>query len=186
MRLFPAVLTGLSLLSAASLARADTMVIGDGFAHSCAVRALSGESSTDLLATCDRALEFEILSRRDTAKTHVNRAVVRTRMNDYARALSDLDRAERLAGDIGETYVNRGVVLIMQKQYAEAVVEIDRGIALNVAQLDKAYYNRAIARERLSDLRGAYDDYRKASELSPEWEAPKADMARFSFTSPAR
>jgi tetratricopeptide (TPR) repeat protein len=186
MRLFPAALAGLSLLSVASLAHADTMVIGNGFAHTCAVRALSGESSNDLLATCDRALEFEVLSRRDAAKTHVNRAVVRTRMNDYERALSDLDKAERLAGDIGETHVNRGVVLIMQKHYAEALAETERGIALNVAQLDKAYYNRAIARERLNDLRGAYEDYRKASELSPDWAAPKADMARFSFATPAR
>ena len=33
--------------------------------------------------------------------------------------------------------------------------------------------------EALDDLQGAYMDFRKASELKPDWEMPKKEMSRF-------
>lgn len=36
-----------------------------------------------------------------------------------------------------------------------------------------------MAYELLGDVRAAYYDYRRASELDPEWRAPREDLQRF-------
>ena len=42
-----------------------------------------------------------------------------------------------------------------------------------------AYYNRAIANERLGDITSAYWDYRKALDLQPEFEVAARQLERF-------
>ncbi len=64
------------------------------------------------------------------------------------------------------------------------MAEIDRGLALDPDQPEKAYFNRAVAKERLNDLKGAYFDYRRALELKPDWDMPKVELARFTVAKP--
>ena len=47
----------------------------------------------------------------------------------------------------------------------------------------KIHFDRAMAREDMGDLHGAYADYAMASQLAPQWEEPKQQMARFSIAS---
>jgi hypothetical protein len=62
------------------------------------------------------------------------------------------------------------------------VADIDRGLQLGLATPEQAYYHRAIAREQLNDLRGAYLDYRRAAEMKPDWGSPRRELARFRVT----
>ena len=80
---------------------------------------------------------------------------------------------------IGEIFVNRGAALIGKSRYAEAVAEIDKGIGLGVEEAHKAYFNRALAREGLDDMKGAYLDYRTAIKLEPTFELAQAQLTRF-------
>ena len=41
------------------------------------------------------------------------------------------------------------------------------------------FFNRALAYEGMDDEKSAYFDYQKAVELSPDWVAPKTELARF-------
>ena len=41
----------------------------------------------------------------------------------------------------------------------------------------------ALASEGLDDEKSAYFDYQKAVELSPDWDAPKAELLRFHVSS---
>ena len=59
------------------------------------------------------------------------------------------------------------------------MASLDKGIELEPLEPEKAYYNRAIAHEQLGNVRGAYFDYLKASELAPEWEQPRMQLTRF-------
>lgn len=136
---------------------------------------LSVESPNDL---CDRALTVP-LSRRDQAATYTNRGILRLNQSAYDLARQDFDQAVSLAPDLGETYINRGAALLGLHRNSEALQDLDRGIALSPSHPERAFYNRAMARERLNDIKGAYYDYLKASELRPEWELPKRDLQRF-------
>lgn len=183
MRIVP-VLLALGLSAVAAPAFASVMVIGNDIAADCSKAAFEGLSDRASIAVCSRALQEEPLNRRDRAGTLVNRGVMLLRTRDYGGARADLDRAIRLAPTLGEAFVNRGVVLMADADYDGALAEIERGLALGVDEPAKAYYNRALAYESLSDARAAYLDYRRAQDLAPDWEAPRRQLARFTVTKP--
>ena len=130
--------------------------------------------------SCTQALEYEALTPHETAATLNNRGVVRMGMLDEAPlAIGDFDAAVRAEPDLGESYVNRGSVMLHDGRHAEAIAEFDRGLALTLKEPWRAYYNRAIAREILGDIPGAYADFRKALELKPDWPLAVEQLGRF-------
>ena len=136
--------------------------------------------------TCTEALQIEALSDHDLAATHVNRGVVRMGMVDMVTdAREDFDEAAKIQPDLGESYVNRGILLSQQKQYAAGLADLNKGLELPLKEPWKAYYNRGVAEESLGDLTAAYKDYMKASELKPDWLAPKVELARFQVKRPS-
>ena len=167
------------LAAVPTVTSASTKVIGGGMATDCSRRALAGEYDQQALRACDLALETQPLGRSDAAKTHVNRAVIYLRRADFLRSERDLSSAERLLPSLPEVFINRGAILIRTQRYADAVREIDRGLALGPSEPEKAYYNRAVARERLEDIKGAFADYSKAVQLAPNWDEPKKQLERF-------
>ena len=175
-------LAGLAAAAIATSSQGATTVLGGGLAEACFRSVKSGQADRPVLELCTTALETEALRRRDRAGTFVNRGIVQLRMRSLDPALADFAKAERLNPLVGEIYVNRGAALISKAQFAQAVTEIDRGIALGVNEPQKAYYNRALAKEGLDDMKGAYFDYRKAIEIDPTWTLPQNQMARFTVT----
>ena len=172
----------LAMFCAAS-ASASVTVIGGGFAEDCsrAARAVADRSAPldGAISGCTRALEDEPLSMRDLAGTYVNRGVLYLAAADYGSAQRDFDSAVRIEPQLGEAWVNRGAALIGMGRDADGVVDIDKGLGLSSSEPEKAYFNRAIAKERLDDVKGAYFDYQKALELKPGWEMPQRELARF-------
>jgi tetratricopeptide (TPR) repeat protein len=181
-RLSTLLLASLATAAVATAAQSATTVLGGGLAEACFRTVKAGQADRPAHELCTNALETEALRRRDRAGTYVNRGIVSLRMRSLDPALADFAKAERLNPLVGEIYVNRGAALISKAQFAEAVTEIDRGIALGVDEPQKAYYNRALAKEGLDDMKGAYFDYRKAIELDPAWTLPQNQMARFTVT----
>jgi tetratricopeptide (TPR) repeat protein len=133
------------------------------------------------VATCTAAIETEAASSYDRAVAHNNRGVVQlAMMGEWQDARADFDAAATLRPEIGESYVNRGSVLLAEDRPAEAIAEIERGMRLGLKEPWKAHFNRALARERMNDARGAYEDLRRATELKPGWEPAETQLTRFS------
>lgn len=173
-------IAGACALLAATAAQASVSVIGGGLARECSIAAFRGESNVRFEGLCTQALETELLSPQDRAGTYVNRGVFKLRRAEFAKASGDFNRAVELKPDLGEAYVNRGAAAVGAKRYAEGLADLNKAIELGIEEPEKAYYNRALAHEGLDDLKSAYFDYQKALELSPEWEAPKRELVRFS------
>lgn len=190
-----AVLAGfaLAVVMQAHAAKAVVIVLGNGLAQNCYEAALAiskglvyfppvmTSTLIDLkpIQLCTAALDEGDLSGRDLAGTLVNRGVLQFIEANYAASLKDLDQALRYDDKIGEAHANRGATLVALKRWAESIPAIDKGIALGAAELEKSYYNRAIAHEELGNVKGAYYDYQKALELKPGWEAPTQQLTRF-------
>jgi tetratricopeptide (TPR) repeat protein len=133
--------------------------------------------------TCTEALEIETLSVRDMAATHNNRGVVLLGMaGEVPTAQQDFVQASKILPQLGESYVNLGAALVSQRRYADAITEIEKGMALGVEEPWKAHFNRAVARENLGNVAGAYEDFKMAAELRPNWEPPTTELARFQVT----
>jgi tetratricopeptide (TPR) repeat protein len=166
------------VLLASGSTQAATLIIGNGLASECSQEAFKGRADKEALDLCTAALEGQLMSPEDAAKTHVNRGVVYLRRGVFDMAEKDFTIAEKMY-NLPETYINMGAVRIRQKRFEEAVDVIDKGLAMGPLEPEKGYYNRAVAKEAMDDLQGAYLDFRKAAELKPDWIEPKKQMDRF-------
>ena len=172
-------LAAVAVLMIGTEARAAVTVIGGGQAEACSKAALTGKIGAVSEKICTLAIETEMLSARDRAGTYVNRGVLKLRRQAYEAAAKDFDVAVGLEPNMAEAYVNRGAASIGVHRFAESLPDINKALELGVEEPAKAYFNRALAYEGLDDVKSAYLDYRKASELSPDWEAPKNELVRF-------
>jgi tetratricopeptide (TPR) repeat protein len=160
----------------APAATASTIVLGTGPATAC-YRAAEYGRGVDTSA-CDRALE-EPMVNHDRAATYVNRSVLKLRANDAKGALADCEMSIRIDSQMGEAFVNRGAALISLGRPQEAIESLSHGIALGAHKLHYAYYDRAMAREDMGDIKGAYEDYKRALEISSGFKEAADQLRRF-------
>lgn len=141
------------------------------------------------------------------AESYNNRGVLHFAAANYDDALADFTEAVHLKDTLTFAHINRGNIFNLREQWAQAISAFDRAIELGiqprsgqtggtaespaspaspqasearaVLELARAHFNRAIAHENLEQLREAYRDYLRASELAPEWEEPRRELKRF-------
>jgi tetratricopeptide (TPR) repeat protein len=128
---------------------------------------------------CDTALNEEGLTGNDRVATHVNRGILRLRRNQIDLAISDFDRAMALDPNEPEAYLNKGAAMIKQRNPGAALGLFTMAIERRTSRPELAHFGRAIANEALGNAREAYRDYRRASELDPDWAEPRSELARF-------
>ena len=179
-------------LAAGNAARAEgsMSVLGTNAAGTCSEAAASvargGHPSTQGVEACDEAVKHVALSSTELAATYVNRGVLHLALSNYAAAVADDDAALQLEANLPDAVVNRGAALAGEKRFADAIKDFDRALTLSPRFPQRVYYNRGLAREDLGDLKGAYLDYLKASQLDPSWDRPKAELARFTVSKAAQ
>jgi tetratricopeptide (TPR) repeat protein len=175
------IVAGAAAFMAATLggayAQANTIMIGSTLAKSCSEAALAGR--TEDVEICTRALREGSLTTHEMAGTYVNRGALLLKAGNAEGAQSDFDQAAEIKPGLGEIYVNRGLLQVIQGRPAEALASINKGLELGVGLRERALFNRAIAREDLQDLVGAYRDYQEAARLAPKWELPRQELTRF-------
>lgn len=169
--------------AANSLSTAASGNVGNSIsprAQACESASKFGDFNGVGIDECTVALRNPLLTVHDQATIYTDRGAIYMQHRMFKEAKADLDTAIQLDPNLANAYINRGGVMIAQKRYADAITDIDRGLALNPDQPEKAYFNRAIADENLRDIKSAFADYTKASQLKPDWVAPKTELARFS------
>ena len=135
------------------------------------------------------------------AASYNNRGVLHFEAANYDDALADFTEAVHLDDTLTFAHINRGNIFNLREQWPQAISAFDRAIELGiqpksgsagettessasrqaseVRELARAHFNRGIAHENLEQLREAYLDYLRASELAPEWEEPRLELERF-------
>ncbi len=175
-----------ALLAAAAFpASASVMTVGSSAARACYEAADSPLSpDSEDFRSCDQALRDEALVRDDIVATHVNRGILRLRRNQVALAIRDFDDAIALDPNQPEAYLNKGAALIRLEHANEALPLFTASLERNTTRPEIAHYGRAIANESLGNVREAYADYRRASELRPGWQEPLVELQRFRVVEP--
>ena len=168
------------LAAAAAPASAGVFVVGNSDARMCYESAES-----ELLPMvrdirrCDEALLRESLSNYEIVATHVNRGILRLRRGLLDEAVADFDRAIALDPQQPEAYLNKGAALIRRQNPQEALQLFTVALEHNTSRPAIAHFGRAVANEELGNLAAAYRDYRRASELDPDWADPRTELLRF-------
>jgi tetratricopeptide (TPR) repeat protein len=173
--------SGLVLLSTIAInpAGAAVTVLGNGLGANCFHTAEFGGDPGSGIQTCTLAIQQEPLSLSDKAATYINRGILRSRVGDMDGALRDYDWGLRMDGVHGEGYVDRGATYIALQRYQDALNDINKGIELGAKKPHIAYYDRAIAHEALGNIRAAYQDYKKAVEIEPDFALATEQLSRF-------
>jgi len=162
----------------------DVIFNGNPHAQACEEASKFGDFNGTGIDECTLAISSVLLSDHDHAAAYVDRGAIHMQHKQYAPAQTDFEAAIKLDPTLANAYVDHGGALIALKHYTDGIAEIDRGLALGPEQPEKAYFNRGIADERLNDMKSAYADYLKASQLKPDWVAPKSELARFKLAQP--
>jgi tetratricopeptide (TPR) repeat protein len=169
-----------SLAAIGASASAGVFVVGSSDARLCYEAADSAlQPQIRDIRRCDNALLRDTLTRYDTGATHVNRGILRLRRGQVEDAIVDFDRAIALDPEQPESYLNKGAALIQRQNPAEALQLFTVALERNTTRPAIAHYGRAIANEQLGNVRAAYSDYRRASELDPDWADPRTELRRF-------
>ena len=168
-------------LLAATPAIGAVSVIGNSAARSCFLAAESrGAPTMDVLRFCDDALQREALTDQELVATFVNRGILRARLGDLDKAISDYDAALDRDPNEPEAYLNKGFALLHLSESGEQAKPLfDSALAKKTRRPELAYYGRGVAHELAGQVRAAYQDYRQASRIDPKWRQPKLELARF-------
>jgi tetratricopeptide (TPR) repeat protein len=173
---------GVCALAIASSAGAAVTVLGGGQAAACFEAAKGGRSDDGAIATCDSALDAEMLDPTDRGGTYINRGVMKLRRGQFEAAHVDFDAGIALIPKVGEGWINRGAMFVGEHKYRDGLGDLDKGLSLGVKEPEKAYFNRALAYEGLDDEKDAYLDYQQAAALKPDWDAPRLELKRFTIS----
>ena len=168
---------------AAFPASAAITTVGGSFAESCFHFAESRVGTIAALDTCDRAFT-QALSRDDEFATHVNRGIVKMHRGEFKGAKGDFEQAIVMMPARGEPWLNLGVLQIKQGNSRAAIPMFDKALELGTDSPEVAYYARGLAHEDVGDLKSAYADLRRATELSPRWREPARELARYQVRRP--
>jgi tetratricopeptide (TPR) repeat protein len=154
-------------------------IVGAPYSVQCAAYAAEGRADAVAVQACTQALDMERLNRANKIATLINRGALNLRSKDGAAALADFAAVVALDKKNAEAHLNRGAALVMVGQPGPAVAAITHALSLGVREPHKAYFNRGAAREAMSNLRGAYEDYETALQIQPDWGPAQAELQRF-------
>jgi Tfp pilus assembly protein PilF len=162
-------------------AQGAVTVIGGGLAQACYEAAETGEIALQqAIDICDRAITGETLRRRDKAATYTNRGILHMRNGNNTRALWDYQRSISMMPELKEAKVNLGAALYNLKRYGEALDALNEGVATTSEGARViGYYNRGLTHEKLGDLQAAYEDFRTALNMKPDFKLASDQISRF-------
>ena len=168
------------LAACAAPAPAAVLIVGNTDARLC-YEAADSPLLPDVgdMRRCDEALRSGGLSGFETVATHVIGGILGLRRGHTDEAVGDFDRAIHLDPEQPEAYLNKGAALIRRQNPAEALQLFTVALERNTSRPAVAHYGRAVANEALGNVAAAYRDYRRASELDPDWADPRTELARF-------
>jgi tetratricopeptide (TPR) repeat protein len=176
-----AVLISIAML-ASEPANAGVVVVNQDTGRKCYLQTLADASPENIqrgLSICSQAITDSGDDPYDRAAALVNRADIRLRVPDFPGVVSDADAAIALEPSIAEAYANRGAGLIGERKFNEALVALNKAVDLESPKSEIAYYNRAIAKEALGDVKGAYYDFKAANEINSRFSLASEQLARF-------
>lgn len=169
-----------TLIAGAANAHSISVLGSNADAIACYRAADSENRRPDALEVCAAALRNDDLTTFDRMATFVNRGIVRFRLEDFQGALGDFDEAMRIQPEQPDAMINRGITMLAAGSDVDQSVQfIERGLARGPQRPWVGYYGRAVANELAGRDAAAYRDYRRASELKPDWQLPRRALARF-------
>jgi tetratricopeptide (TPR) repeat protein len=118
----------------------------------------------------DKVIELDSTS----SLSYYNRAIVRSQIGDYSRALEDYDRVARYSPDNVLVYYNRGTLYAYLGEPDRAIEDFSRAIEL-YPDFANAYLNRSAMHYERGDMKSAKRDHEAAQRKIAAYKARLSD-----------
>jgi tetratricopeptide (TPR) repeat protein len=141
-------------------------------------KALPDVANKDALSNCATALSNNKMTAKDRIATLVNRGTIEAASGDVTSSLADYDAALVLNPKMADIFINRGTALMRAARYEEARASFDEAVLLGGTNTYIAYFNRAMAEEKVGNINGASQDYKLALAMAPNYQPAKNELAR--------
>ncbi len=129
------------------------------------------------IADFTQAIWLGHLDNKELATAHYRRGKGYSLLKQYSRAITDFDRAIQLEPAFAQAYSERGDAYRNRGIYKLALQDYSTSIRLLNPDLHVPYFGRGLIHEAMGNQRLADADYRRASELEPEFDVAKAKTA---------
>ncbi len=130
------------------------------------------------IADFTQAIWLGHLDNKELATAHFRRGKGYALLKQYSRAITDFDRAIQLEPSFSQAYSERGDAYRNRGIYKLALQDYSTSIRLLNPDLHIPYFGRGLTHEAMGNERLASADFRRASELEPEFRSAQARLAK--------
>ncbi len=142
-----------------------SVVFAHQYNYAEALREMEAALASDSLSWLNR-MQYAVLLTHSisTEDVFANRSSAHTAAPSYAKALNEMDKAQRLSPTTPYIYYNRGCVHALQKNIPAAMADFNKAIELD-ERFAEAYYNRAVLFMLMGENEKAVPDLSRAGEI---------------------
>jgi|ERR1051326_1371384 tetratricopeptide (TPR) repeat protein len=152
-------------------------------AHACYIAAKTRANIPEGVNNCTAALTELGLTTKTRAAILNNRGILFDAMKRYDDAWSDFSSSSSHDPTLGDPRLNLGVALIRMEKSAQAMQHIQEALVLGVSAPELAYFDRAVAEEKLGLIADAYYDYKRSLALDPNFTMASNALQNFRVVS---
>lgn len=130
------------------------------------------------IADFTQAIWLGHLDNKELATAHFRRGKGYSLLKQYSRAITDFDRAIQLEPAFAQAYSLRGDAYRNRGIYKLALQDYSTSIRLLNPDLHLPYFGRGLTHEAMGNQRLAAADFRRATELNPEFSLATARASK--------
>lgn len=134
------------------------------------------------IRACTKAYKASIPNHEIRSNLLTRRGWLRLSSGQFDRAIRDFKSAATLNNDNELAFLGEGFAAMLDADYKTAVNYFNDCRTHDQAA-PLAIYGLAMTKELTGDKQGAISAYQQASKMSPEWEAPRAELKRMRASS---
>lgn len=172
----------LSTLSTHTFAQSISLIGNSSYAQECfkasTMAARTQSASHSDIAACTKAIDHELLNRKDLVASYVNRGIIYVSLERYELAARDYQKAMNMDNSVPAIYLNRGNLWFMAQRFDRAIDDYSISLEKNIYQRHVALLNRGLAYEYSGNFDKAEKDYLASQALQPEWIAVQNKLTR--------
>ena len=149
-------------------------------AEQCSERLIgSPDASPALVRICEDALSDADLTQKNRAATLLNTGIAHMRQGDTDEALRLFAEAKEVGGDLPGFEVNIAAAQLHEGDARSALRTLSNIEVIDPAYRHIALYNRAMAHWSLDEIEGAYQDFKAAEDLRPDFKPAQEALTHF-------
>lgn len=134
-------------------------------------------ASSKAIRACSKAYRASIPLYDIRSDILTRRGLLQLSAGRFDKASRDFKSAAKLNKQNEFAYLGEGYAAILQQDYAKAA-KFFNDCTTHDKAAPLAIYGLAMTKELSGDIQGAVQTYERAAKMRPDWQAPRAELAR--------